>query len=72
MDFVGEIVMMVVVFLMGCAAVLRWNEVRFRKKGLPPGTMGWPVLGENTDFLRQGPIFMQNRRARYFFFFFCL
>lgn len=65
MDFVGEIVMMLVVFLMGCAAVLRWNEMRFRKKGLPPGTMGWPVLGENTDFLGQGPSFMQNRRARY-------
>lgn len=24
------------------AALLRWNEVKYRKKGLPSGTMGWP------------------------------
>ncbi|KAM7516686.1 hypothetical protein LguiA_006269 [Lonicera macranthoides] len=46
-------------------ALLRWNEVRYRKKGLPPGTMGWPVFGETTEFLKQGPSFMKNQRARY-------
>ncbi|PON42915.1 Cytochrome P450 [Parasponia andersonii] len=48
-----------------CSALLRWNEVRYRKKGLPPGTMGWPVFGETTEFLKQGPNFMKNQRARY-------
>ncbi|KAJ8645268.1 hypothetical protein MRB53_007016 [Persea americana] len=46
-------------------ALLRWNEVKYRKKGLPPGTMGWPVFGETTEFLKQGPSFMKNQRARY-------
>ncbi|XVF20847.1 hypothetical protein REPUB_Repub12eG0038200 [Reevesia pubescens] len=48
-----------------CTALLRWNEMRYRKKGLPPGTMGWPVFGETTEFLKQGPNFMKNQRARY-------
>lgn len=47
-----------------CSALLRWNEVKYRKKGLPPGTMGWPVFGETTEFLKQGPNFMINQRAR--------
>ncbi|KAL0926575.1 hypothetical protein M5K25_002814 [Dendrobium thyrsiflorum] len=52
-------------FLLLCCGVLRWNEVRYRKKGLPPGTMGWPLFGETTEFLKQGPNFMKNQRARY-------
>nr|XP_018680219.1 PREDICTED: cytochrome P450 85A1-like [Musa acuminata subsp. malaccensis] len=52
-------------FLVACSALLRWNEVRYRKKGLPPGTMGWPVFGETTEFLKQGPGFMKNQRLRY-------
>ncbi|KAJ7971111.1 Cytochrome P450 [Quillaja saponaria] len=52
-----------------CSALLRWNEVRYRKKGLPPGTMGWPIFGETTEFLKQGPNFMKNQRARYGSFF---
>ncbi|KDP24291.1 hypothetical protein JCGZ_25587 [Jatropha curcas] len=27
--------------------------------------MGWPVFGETTEFLKQGPNFMKNQRARY-------
>ncbi|KAM7510176.1 hypothetical protein LguiB_009051 [Lonicera macranthoides] len=50
-------------------ALLKWNEVRYRKKGLPPGTMGWPLFGETTEFLKQGPSFMINQRARYGSFF---
>ncbi|RRT32583.1 hypothetical protein B296_00056482 [Ensete ventricosum] len=48
-----------------CGGLLRWNELRYRKKGLPPGTMGWPVIGENSEFLKQGPTFLKNQRARY-------
>nr|DAD36679.1 TPA_asm: hypothetical protein HUJ06_007320 [Nelumbo nucifera] len=55
----------VVLGLCICTTLLRWNEVRYRKKGLPPGTMGWPVVGETTEFLKQGPSFMRNQRARY-------
>nr|GMC65996.1 cytochrome P450 85A1 [Ipomoea batatas] len=50
-------------------ALLRWNELRFMKKGLPPGTMGWPLFGETTEFLKQGPTFMKNQRTRYGSFF---
>ncbi|CAK8534090.1 unnamed protein product [Lathyrus sativus] len=52
-----------------CYAVLRWNEISHRKKGLPPGTMGWPVFGETSKFLQQGPDFMQKQAARYGSFF---
>lgn len=31
--------------------------------------MGWPVFGETTEFLKQGPNFMKNQRARYGSFF---
>ncbi|XP_052195278.1 cytochrome P450 85A-like isoform X2 [Diospyros lotus] len=61
--------LLVLVGLCVCAALLRWNEVKYSKKGLPPGTMGWPVFGETTEFLKQGPNFMKNQRARYGSFF---
>ncbi|XP_019195337.1 PREDICTED: cytochrome P450 85A1-like [Ipomoea nil] len=51
-------------------ALLKWNDVKYRMmKSLPPGTMGWPVFGETTEFLKQGPNFMKNQRARYGCFF---
>ncbi|XP_044506685.1 cytochrome P450 85A-like [Mangifera indica] len=53
------------IMLSTCTTLLKWNELRYRKKGLPPGTMGWPVFGETTEFLKQGPNFMKNRRERY-------
>ncbi|KAK6913385.1 Cytochrome P450 [Dillenia turbinata] len=59
----------VVLCLSICSALLRWNEMRYRVKGLPPGTMGWPVFGETTEFLKQGPNFMKNQRLRYGNFF---
>ncbi|GFZ19028.1 brassinosteroid-6-oxidase 1 [Actinidia rufa] len=62
------IVVLGVVFLglCFCIALLRWNEVKYRKlKSLPPGRMGWPLFGETTEFLKQGPSFMKNQRARY-------
>uniref|UniRef100_A0A6N2LEU0 Cytochrome P450 85A n=1 Tax=Salix viminalis TaxID=40686 RepID=A0A6N2LEU0_SALVM len=63
-------VSVVALFLVGISsALLRWNGVRYRKKGLPPGTMGWPIFGETTEFLKQGPKFMKNQRARYGSFF---
>lgn len=45
----------VVLVLCFCSALLRWNEVSYRKKGLPPGTMGWPLFGETTEFLNSTP-----------------
>ncbi|XP_011008610.1 PREDICTED: cytochrome P450 85A-like [Populus euphratica] len=64
------VVLVVVLFLFGISsALLRWNEVRYRKKGLPPGTMGWPIFGETTEFLKQGPNFMKNQSARFGSFF---
>nr|XP_043617992.1 cytochrome P450 85A1-like [Erigeron canadensis] len=45
--------------------LLNWNEMKYKKKGLPPGTMGWPLLGETTNFLKKGPSFMKNQRTRY-------
>ncbi|KAA3488026.1 cytochrome P450 85A-like [Gossypium australe] len=49
-----------------CLALLKWNEIKYsRRKGLPPGTMGWPVLGETTEFLKHGPNFMKKQRAKY-------
>ena len=55
------------VFLIICSGLLKWNELRYRKKGLPPGTMGWPLFGETMEFLNQGPSFMKNQRARWLF-----
>ncbi|CAN6470741.1 unnamed protein product [Victoria cruziana] len=52
-------------FICFCITLLKWNEVRYRRKGLPPGTMGWPVFGETTEFLKYGPDFMRRQRARY-------
>ncbi|CAH8384999.1 unnamed protein product [Eruca vesicaria subsp. sativa] len=59
--------LLIIVFI--CSALLRWNQMRYSKKGLPPGTMGWPVFGETTEFLKQGPDFMKNQRLRYGSFF---
>ncbi|KAM3373420.1 hypothetical protein ACQJBY_020068 [Aegilops geniculata] len=62
----------VVGVVVASSLLLRWNEVRYgngrRKEGdgcLPPGTMGWPLFGETTEFLKQGPSFMKHRRLRY-------
>lgn len=44
--------------------LLKWNKIKYSKKGLPPGTMGWPFFGETSEFLKQGPEFMKNQRAR--------
>ncbi|XP_009596988.1 cytochrome P450 85A1 [Nicotiana tabacum] len=50
-------------------ALLRWNQVKYNNKSLPPGTMGWPLFGETTEFLKLGPSFMKNQRARFGSFF---
>ncbi|XP_057443589.1 cytochrome P450 85A-like isoform X2 [Lotus japonicus] len=64
---IPEIVCFVLV-LAFCAFFLvlkYWNEVRYSRKGMPPGTMGWPIFGETAGFLKQGPDFMKGKRARY-------
>ncbi|VAH39986.1 unnamed protein product [Triticum turgidum subsp. durum] len=48
--------------------LLWWNEVRYGRRGnvcLPPGTMGWPLFGETTEFLKHGPSFMKRKGLRY-------
>ncbi|KAK4399860.1 cytochrome [Sesamum angolense] len=51
--------------LLFCFFVLKWNEFRYSRKGVPPGTMGWPFFGQTSDFLTLGPQFMRNQKARY-------
>ncbi|XP_057443587.1 cytochrome P450 85A-like [Lotus japonicus] len=46
-------------------ALLKWNQVRYARKGMPPGTMGWPFFGESAQFLTQGPNFMKGHRSRF-------
>ncbi|XP_057493369.1 cytochrome P450 85A-like [Actinidia eriantha] len=48
-----------------CFGLLKWNGIRYSRRDLPPGTMGWPFFGETTEFLKQGPDFMKNKRARF-------
>ncbi|KAJ4847092.1 hypothetical protein Tsubulata_049457, partial [Turnera subulata] len=50
------------------AILLKWNEIiRYRRRGLPPGTMGWPLFGETAEFLKNGPDFMASKKARFGF-----
>lgn len=60
-----SIIALAFILLCSIIALLRWNEVRYGKKGLPPGTMGWPVFGETPDFIKSGKQFIKSRRARY-------
>jgi brassinosteroid-6-oxidase 1 len=60
-----SIIALAFIFVCSIIALLRWNEVRYGKKGLPPGTMGWPLFGETSDFLKSGQKFIKIRRARY-------
>ncbi|KAK4280293.1 hypothetical protein QN277_011933 [Acacia crassicarpa] len=69
MDLVMAIIVAGMIVLCFCSVLLKWNEVKYRKEGLPPGTMGWPIFGETTEFLKHGPNFMKNQRARYGSFF---
>lgn len=48
-----------------CIALLRWNKMKYRGAGLPPGTMGWPIFGETFEFRDKGPEFMKRQCARY-------
>lgn len=65
MGILSIIIALAFIFLCSIIALLRWNEVRYGKKGLPPGTMGWPLFGETSDFLKTGQQFVKNRRSRY-------
>ena len=55
------------VVVVASSLLLWWNEVRYGRRGngcLPPGTMGWPLFGETTEFLKQGPSFMKRKGLR--------
>eukprot|EP00252_Welwitschia_mirabilis_P024994 TRINITY_DN7651_c0_g1_i2.p1 TRINITY_DN7651_c0_g1~~TRINITY_DN7651_c0_g1_i2.p1 ORF type:complete len:479 (+),score=57.63 TRINITY_DN7651_c0_g1_i2:467-1903(+) len=66
---VGGLLVTLLCFLVGVLFVaitlLRWNEMKYRQPGLPPGTMGWPLFGETSDFIRNGQQFIKTRRSRY-------
>lgn len=56
------------------ALLLAWlwlsHSANTHKKGLPPGTMGWPALGETLEFLASKPSFtsqpfIEKRSSRY-------
>ncbi|KAL3636191.1 Cytochrome P450 85A [Castilleja foliolosa] len=56
----------VILGLVFCLLLSKWNEIRYsRRKGLAPGSMGWPFFGETSAFLKQGPDFMKKQRTRY-------
>ena len=61
------VVLVVALSVCVCFGLLKWNEIRYSRRGckLPPGTMGWPLFGETTDFIKQGPDFMKKQRARF-------
>ncbi|KAF1889577.1 hypothetical protein Lal_00024904 [Lupinus albus] len=42
----------------------KWNDLKYRRKGLPPGTMGLPFIGETSLFLNS-PDFLKRRKALY-------
>ncbi|KAK6921886.1 Cytochrome P450 [Dillenia turbinata] len=61
-----SMVVCVVAFVLCFTLVLiRWNDLRYRRKGLPPGTMGWPMFGETAEFLKLGPDFMKRQGAKH-------
>jgi len=46
-------------------ALLKWNSLRYSRKGMPPGSLGWPLVGETLKFLTQGPDFMRGGKLRW-------
>ncbi|KAJ3709027.1 hypothetical protein LUZ61_012732 [Rhynchospora tenuis] len=47
----------------------KWNEVWYRIANqslpLPPGTMGWPLIGESIPFWKRGPDFITAHQRRF-------
>ena len=67
-EMMSLLLVLIGVVVVASSLLLWWNEVRYGRRGnvcLPPGTMGWPLFGETTEFLKQGPSFMKQRRLRY-------
>ncbi|CAN0896209.1 Cytochrome P450 85A1 [Linum grandiflorum] len=56
---------LILAFISCIFVVLKWNDFRYKRKGLPPGTLGFPFVGETTEFLRLGPEFMKTQKSRY-------
>lgn len=58
----STIEVLLVVYIVGVyfstplASLLKWNERRYKRKGLAIGTMWWPLFGESTKLLTRGPL----------------
>lgn len=53
-----------IITLVGIVVFMKMRY-RYSRKGLPPGSMGFPFFGETAKFVTQGASFMKMRRARY-------
>lgn len=60
----GAFLLVIAGLLTFYVVMLKWNELRYRGKSLPPGKMGFPFFGQTAEFLKQGPDFMKAQRAR--------
>ncbi|KAK4850193.1 hypothetical protein QYF36_004641 [Acer negundo] len=53
-------------FLLVLLVVIKWRQVSNKHKRLPPGSMGWPYLGETLKLYTDNPnSFFSNRQKRY-------
>ncbi|CAN1794825.1 Cytochrome P450 85A1 [Linum perenne] len=65
MAFLGLAYDLILAFIICIFLLMKWNDIRYKKKGMPPGTLGFPFVGETTKFLRLGPQFMNTQKSRY-------
>jgi (+)-abscisic acid 8'-hydroxylase len=55
-----------VLVLLLLLVVFRWKKSLDRSKRLPPGSMGWPFIGETIEFYSRHPdSFFASKQERY-------
>lgn len=68
--FVGLITLALVCVLK--SSVFRFSGTRNRKLPLPPGTLGWPYIGETFQLYSQNPNVFFASKQKKLVIFFCL